>query len=122
MRMLDSGDVADHPYQTQFQAFFDALDAGKRHAAHQLRRRVRDAPRHRGGRQVRGRGPPGEASPTFPLSTTARAARTARASALAIAAHPDDIEFVMAGTLLPAARGRLGDSLPESLERQSGQH
>jgi UDP-N-acetyl-2-amino-2-deoxyglucuronate dehydrogenase len=29
MRMLDSGDVADHPYQTQFQAFFDALDAGK---------------------------------------------------------------------------------------------
>ena len=28
MRMLDSGDVADHPYQTQFQAFFDALDAG----------------------------------------------------------------------------------------------
>jgi predicted dehydrogenase len=29
MRMLDSGDVSDHPYQTQFQAFFDALDAGK---------------------------------------------------------------------------------------------
>lgn len=29
MRMLDSGDVADHPYQTQFQAFFDALDAGE---------------------------------------------------------------------------------------------
>ena len=28
MKMLDSGDVADHPYQTQFQAFFDALDAG----------------------------------------------------------------------------------------------
>jgi predicted dehydrogenase len=28
MRMLDSGDVADHPYQVQFQAFFDALDAG----------------------------------------------------------------------------------------------
>ena len=27
MRMLDSGDVADHPYQTQFQTFFDALDA-----------------------------------------------------------------------------------------------
>ena len=26
MRMLDSGDVADHPYQTQFQAFFDAID------------------------------------------------------------------------------------------------
>ena len=29
MRMLDSGDVSDHPYQTQFQAFFDALEAGK---------------------------------------------------------------------------------------------
>lgn len=28
MKMLDSGDVGDHPYQTQFQAFFDALDAG----------------------------------------------------------------------------------------------
>jgi predicted dehydrogenase len=29
MKMLDSGDVSDHPYQTQFQAFFDALDQGK---------------------------------------------------------------------------------------------
>ena len=29
MKMLDSGDVSDHPYQTQFQAFFDALDAGE---------------------------------------------------------------------------------------------
>lgn len=29
MKMLDSGDVSDHPYQVQFQAFFDALDAGK---------------------------------------------------------------------------------------------
>ena len=29
MRMLDSGDVADHPYQTQFQAFLDALDADR---------------------------------------------------------------------------------------------
>ncbi len=26
MKMLDSGDVSDHPYQTQFQEFFDALD------------------------------------------------------------------------------------------------
>ncbi|MDG2125454.1 MAG: Gfo/Idh/MocA family oxidoreductase [Verrucomicrobiales bacterium] len=25
MKMLDSGDVADHPYQTQFEAFFEAL-------------------------------------------------------------------------------------------------
>ena len=25
MKMLDCGDVSDHPYQTQFQAFFDAL-------------------------------------------------------------------------------------------------
>jgi predicted dehydrogenase len=29
MKMLDSGDVSDHPYQTQFQAFFDALDRGR---------------------------------------------------------------------------------------------
>ncbi|MSU50900.1 MAG: Gfo/Idh/MocA family oxidoreductase [Opitutus sp.] len=29
MKMLDSGDVSDHPYQLQFQAFFDATDAGK---------------------------------------------------------------------------------------------
>lgn len=27
-KLLDSGDVSDHPYQTQFQAFFDALDRG----------------------------------------------------------------------------------------------
>ena len=26
MAMADSGDVSDHPYQAQFQAFFDALD------------------------------------------------------------------------------------------------
>ncbi len=26
MKMLDSGDVSDHPYQTQFEAFFHALD------------------------------------------------------------------------------------------------
>src|SRR6266699_4815332 len=29
MKMLDSGEVSDHPYLTQFEAFFDALDAGK---------------------------------------------------------------------------------------------
>jgi predicted dehydrogenase len=29
MKLLDSGDVSDHPYQTQFQAFFDALDRGR---------------------------------------------------------------------------------------------
>jgi len=29
MKMLDSGDVSDHPYQTQFQAFFSALEEGK---------------------------------------------------------------------------------------------
>ena len=29
MKMLDSGDVSDHPYQTQFQAFFDALEPGR---------------------------------------------------------------------------------------------
>lgn len=30
MKMLDSGDVSDHPYTTQFQAFFDALDHGEK--------------------------------------------------------------------------------------------
>jgi predicted dehydrogenase len=30
MKMLDSGDVSDHPYTTQFQAFFDALERGKK--------------------------------------------------------------------------------------------
>ena len=29
MKMLDSGDVTDHPYQTQFESFFQALDEGK---------------------------------------------------------------------------------------------
>ncbi len=29
MKMLDSGDVSDHPYQTQFDAFFRALEQGK---------------------------------------------------------------------------------------------
>src|SRR5882724_5834396 len=29
MKMLDSGDVSDHPYQTQFQAFFAALEKGE---------------------------------------------------------------------------------------------
>lgn len=29
MAMADSGDVADHPYMDQFQAFFDALDKGE---------------------------------------------------------------------------------------------
>jgi len=29
MKMLDSGDVSDHPYQTQFETFFQAIDAGE---------------------------------------------------------------------------------------------
>lgn len=29
MAMADSGDVADHPYQAQFQSFFDAIDQGE---------------------------------------------------------------------------------------------
>ncbi len=28
MKMLDSGDVSDHPYQAQFEAFFSAVDQG----------------------------------------------------------------------------------------------
>ncbi|MSU24140.1 MAG: Gfo/Idh/MocA family oxidoreductase [Opitutus sp.] len=29
MKMLDSGDVSDHPYQAQFQIFFDAVERGE---------------------------------------------------------------------------------------------
>ena len=29
MKMLDSGDVSDHPYLSQFEAFFEAVDKGK---------------------------------------------------------------------------------------------
>jgi predicted dehydrogenase len=29
LKMLDSGDVADHPYQTQFEAFFNAINKGR---------------------------------------------------------------------------------------------
>jgi predicted dehydrogenase len=29
MKLLDSGDVSDHPYQTQFEAFFNSLAAGQ---------------------------------------------------------------------------------------------
>jgi predicted dehydrogenase len=29
IKMLDSGDVSDHPYQTQFETFFQALDHGR---------------------------------------------------------------------------------------------
>src|SRR5512133_1356927 len=29
MKMLDSGDVSDHPYQNQLETFFKALDEGK---------------------------------------------------------------------------------------------
>ena len=29
MKLVDSGDVSDHPFQTQFEAFFAALAKGK---------------------------------------------------------------------------------------------
>jgi len=29
MKMLDSGDVSDHPFQAQFEAFFNSMDKGK---------------------------------------------------------------------------------------------
>jgi predicted dehydrogenase len=35
--LVDSGDVADHPYQNQFQAFFDALDRGREMALTSLK-------------------------------------------------------------------------------------
>ncbi|MDQ6630195.1 MAG: Gfo/Idh/MocA family oxidoreductase [Verrucomicrobiota bacterium] len=41
MKMLDSGDVSDHPYQTQFDAFFESLEKGQEmpmtNLAHALR-------------------------------------------------------------------------------------
>lgn len=37
MKMVDSGDVLDHPYQTQFEAFFAALDRGEEMALTSLR-------------------------------------------------------------------------------------
>jgi predicted dehydrogenase len=39
MKLLDSGDVSDHPYQTQFEAFFTALQAG-----HEMPLTMRSAP------------------------------------------------------------------------------
>jgi predicted dehydrogenase len=41
MKLLDSGDVSDHPYQTQFQEFFDALDAGREMPLTSLREAAR---------------------------------------------------------------------------------
>jgi predicted dehydrogenase len=41
MKMLDSGDVSDHPYQTQFEAFFDALDNGRNMALTNFRDALR---------------------------------------------------------------------------------
>ena len=38
---LDSGDVSDHPYQTQFQAFFTALAAGREMPLTSLRQAAR---------------------------------------------------------------------------------
>ena len=41
MKMLDSGDVTDHPYTHQFQAFFDALNAGQEMPLTNLRQALR---------------------------------------------------------------------------------
>jgi len=41
MKMLDSGDVSDHPYQNQFEAFFAALDEGKEMPLTSLREAAR---------------------------------------------------------------------------------
>ena len=98
MKMLDSGDVSDHPYQTQFQAFFDALEQGRT-----CRSRVStDAFKtHRviaGGDKSTEEGRPVKACRNPDEIEREERRRVARV--LAIAAHPDDIEFMMAGTLL----------------------
>jgi predicted dehydrogenase len=41
MKMADSGDVSDHPYQAQFEAFFDALDRGEEMPLTSLRESMR---------------------------------------------------------------------------------
>ncbi len=41
MKMLDSGDVSDHPYQAQFQAFFDAINRGKEMPLTSLRHAIK---------------------------------------------------------------------------------
>ncbi len=41
MKMLDSGDVSDHPYQSQFEAFFAALDRGEEMPLTSLRESMR---------------------------------------------------------------------------------
>jgi predicted dehydrogenase len=41
MKLLDSGDVSDHPYQTQFDAFFEALEKGEEMALTSLKDAMR---------------------------------------------------------------------------------
>lgn len=41
LKMLDSGDVSDHPYQTQFEAFFEALAKGRAMPLTNLRESLR---------------------------------------------------------------------------------
>ena len=106
MKMLDSGDVSDHPYQTQFEAFFNALDKDDEMPLTSLDARDAHARSHLRRGQF-GRSP---AHKRRALTTVARADAGKRSSplnvecashaAFAIGAHPDDIEFYMAGTLL----------------------
>ena len=88
---IDSGDVSDHPYQPQFQAFVDATLAGTSDAADRLRHGAREPPR---GLRRRPLG----------AARHARAAVGTRVAAmprvLALMAHPDDIEITCAGTLI----------------------
>jgi UDP-N-acetyl-2-amino-2-deoxyglucuronate dehydrogenase len=61
VKLLDSGDVSDHPYLTQFQTFFDALDQGREMPMTGLREALRtfevifaaDESAARGGEPVR---------------------------------------------------------------------
>ncbi|MBM3835615.1 MAG: Gfo/Idh/MocA family oxidoreductase [Verrucomicrobia bacterium] len=41
MKLVDSGDVSDHPYQAQFEAFFQALDRGKEMALTSLNEAIK---------------------------------------------------------------------------------
>ena len=110
--LTDSGDVADHPYQAQFESFFESLD--------------KDEPMPLTDFQTLSIIQEPCLQPIFPPgeATGRPGGNEWLTGSMALAAHPDDIEFMMAGTLtLPP--GGIRNSLHEPvlrLLRQSGTH
>ena len=119
MKLLDSGDVSDHPYQTQFEAFFDC--AGRR--AKKCRSRVwrmRCGRTRSSSRRIIPRRTARAQAPFALAAIHAPTPKPSPTSPFAIAAHPDDIEFYMAGTLLLLQRGRLRNPLHDAGQRICG--